>query len=44
VRNPDGTTHTEVQESLHDGQRTISNNKYSESGRISNGECKSLNR
>jgi len=41
VRNPDGTTHTEVQESVNDGQRNISNNKYSESGRITNGQYQS---
>jgi len=41
VRNPDGTTHTEVQESVNDGQKNISNNKYSESGRIANGQYQS---
>lgn len=42
IRNPDGTTHTEVQESVADGGRTISQNKYSEVGSITNGQRKSV--
>lgn len=32
TRNPDGTTHTEVQEHVKDGGRTLASNRYVDEG------------